>query len=198
MEPLLVALGALRTIVRALALGSLGVAALAIVLEQAVRTRRLNPFGRLGRLERRWIEPRLRPVESRLVRAGANPAHAPWLLLLTVGVAALLLILVTDTLARMAAQATFAGTAGPRAMLVLALSWTFGLLRLALLVRVVSSWIRLSPWSRWVRWSFVLTEWIIRPLQRVLPNIGIIDISPIVAYFGLALLEAVVVRLVAG
>jgi YggT family protein len=36
------------------------------------------------------------------------------------------------------------------------------------------------------------------PLQRVVPTIGMLDITPIVAYFGLGLLESVVVRAVAG
>jgi YggT family protein len=40
-----------------------------------------------------------------------------------------------------------------------------------------------------VRWSFVLTEWMIRPLQRIVPKIGMIDITPLVAWLLLNLLE---------
>jgi len=63
----------------------------------------------------------------------------------------------------------------------------------ALLVRVLSSWIRVSPHSRWLRWAFVLTEPILSPLRRIVPTIGMIDITPIVAYFVLRLLQWLIV-----
>jgi YggT family protein len=58
-----------------------------------------------------------------------------------------------------------------------------GLLQIALLVRVLSSWVRVSPYSRWVRWAFVLTEPILRPLRRIIPPFGMMDVTPIAAYF---------------
>jgi uncharacterized protein YggT (Ycf19 family) len=33
-----------------------------------------------------------------------------------------------------------------------------------------------------VRWSFTVTEWLVRPLRKRLPNVGMFDISPIVAW----------------
>jgi YggT family protein len=77
---------------------------------------------------------------------------------------------------------------------VLLVTWTFGLLQLALFARVISSWFQMSPYSPWIRWSFVLTEWFLAPLRRVIPSFGMIDLTPIVAYFGLQLLEAVLIR----
>ena len=49
--------------------------------------------------------------------------------------------------------------------------------------------------SRWVRWSFVLTEPILRPLRKIIPPLGMIDITPIVAYFLLRLLQSAVAGL---
>jgi YggT family protein len=43
-----------------------------------------------------------------------------------------------------------------------------------------------------VRWAFVLTEWFMAPLRRVVPSLGMIDITPIIAYFALSILEGVV------
>jgi YggT family protein len=40
-----------------------------------------------------------------------------------------------------------------------------------------------------VRWAFALTEPILRPLRQIVPTLGMIDITPIVAYFVLYLLE---------
>lgn len=198
MADLIRVLDFLRTGVRALALAAFVVTALAMAAEWLVRTRKVNPFGALSRFVRRWVDPRLRPIEARLVRGGASPANAPWLMLLAVTVAALLLILVADTLVKMAVQATFAGSAGPRAMLIVALSWAFAALRLALMVRVVGTWLQQGRYSPWTGWAYRLTDWMIAPLQRVIPNIGMIDVTPLVAYFGLVIVERIVLGLLAG
>lgn len=197
MADLIRALDLLRTGVRALALAAFVATALALAAEWLVRSRKVNQFGALARFVRRWVDPQLRPIESRLVRSGASPANAPWLLLLAVTVAALLLILVADTLVRMAVQVTFAGNAGPRAMLIVALSWAFAALRLALMVRVVGSWLQQGRYSPWTAWAYRLTDWMIAPLQRVVPNIGVIDLTPLVAYFGLVIVERIVLGMLA-
>src|ERR671921_884597 len=84
-----------------------------------------------------------------------------------------------------AARAT---TIGGAELVLLAVRWTFGFLTFALLVRVVSSWIPSLGASRWLRWSYGATEWMLRPLRGLIPSIGVIDITPIVAYFALQLL----------
>jgi YggT family protein len=40
--------------------------------------------------------------------------------------------------------------------------------------------------------AYRLTEWFLGPLRGVLPSIGMVDISPMVAYFGLSLLRGIV------
>ena len=73
------------------------------------------------------------------------------------------------------------------------IQWTFAVLRMALIVRVICSWVRVSPYSRWVRWAFVLSEPILRPLRQIVPALGMIDITPIIAYLVLGLLEGFLV-----
>ena len=47
--------------------------------------------------------------------------------------------------------------------------------------------------SRWLRWTYTLTEPILRPLRQFIPPIGgAIDITPILAYFLLKLLQIAV------
>src|SRR5881628_27385 len=53
--------------------------ALVALASWLVRTKRLSPFGPVGRALRGATEPVLRPVERRLVRLGGNPVHAGWL-----------------------------------------------------------------------------------------------------------------------
>src|SRR5256885_558020 len=52
-----------------------------------VRTRRISPFGALGRTLRTASDPLIRPIETRLVRAGGNPVHAGWWLVVAVAAA---------------------------------------------------------------------------------------------------------------
>jgi YggT family protein len=77
-------------------------------------------------------------------------------------------------------------------LLLLAIRWIFGFLQFALLVRVIVSWFPSLAVRRWVSWSFGATEWMLRPLRRVMPSMGVIDITPVVAYFALWLGERLV------
>ncbi|MCC6243690.1 MAG: YggT family protein [Gemmatimonadaceae bacterium] len=70
--------------------------------------------------------------------------------------------------------------------------WTFGILQIALFARVIASWVGGSAYSKWWRWAFVITEPILAPLRNVIPTIGMFDITIIVAYFGLQLLERLI------
>src|SRR5438552_3072960 len=66
--------------------------ALVALASWLVRTRRISPFGTLGRALRTASDPLIRPVETRLVRAGGNPVHAGWWLVVAVAAAGVLLI----------------------------------------------------------------------------------------------------------
>jgi len=81
-----------------------------------------------------------------------------------------------------------------RGLYHLVVEWTASILQLALIVRVVASWLGLS-YSRWIRWSVTLTEWFLRPLRRVLPPFGMIDVSPIVAILGIWIARSVLLQI---
>jgi YggT family protein len=103
-------------------------------------------------------------------------------------IAAMLVLAALDMIAGLLRQAVMATTLGGGELLRLAVHWTFGFLTFALLVRVVASWVPSLGASRWLRWSYGATEWMLRPLRGLIPSIGVIDITPIVAYFALQLL----------
>jgi len=164
------------------------------VVDWAVRTRRISPFSGIARFCRRVVDPMLVPVERTVVRAGGRPASAPWWMLVAVVVGGLIFIYLLEFLGGLLAQLSY-GLSQPATLPVILISWAFKLVELALLVRVISSWLPISPYSRWIRWSFVLTDWFIQPLRRVIPTIGMIDITPLVAYLLLAyILEPAVLR----
>jgi len=164
------------------------VVAIVALLDWLVRTRRVQPFGAIARFCRRYVDPLMVPVERRVVRAGGQPSAAPWWSLVVVVVGGLLLITLLEFLGGFFLQ-LFWGVSSPGRFGMLLVSWTFGVLRIALIVRVISSWFQVSPYSRWIRWSYVLTEWMLAPLRRIIPTFGPVDITPIVAFLLLALLQ---------
>ncbi|HXQ77495.1 MAG TPA: YggT family protein [Gemmatimonadaceae bacterium] len=171
------------------------VAVIALV-DWLVRTRRISPFNGIARFFRRSVDPLMVPVERTVMRAGGQPASAPWWSLVAVIVGGVVLISLLDFVGGLLLQLA-AGISNPRALPIILLSWAFKIVELALIVRVLSSWLPISPYSRWIRWTNPLTNWILVPLRRVIPLLGMIDITPIVAYLLLAwILEPTVLRLV--
>ena len=162
-------------------------------VDWAVRTRRLSPFGFLGRLARRGLDPWIAPVERTLVRAGGNPTVAPlWAAALAI-LGGIVLLSVLGFVRDQFTIGLVATQAGPRGVAIVLLRWSFQLLRAALMVRVLCSWIQVSRYSPWVRWAFALSDPILRPLQRVVPPLGMVDITPIVAWLLLGLAENLVI-----
>lgn len=169
--------------------GGVAMAAVSAV-DWAVRTRRINPFSRVARFFRGRVDPLLAPIERTIVRAGGVPSSAAWWGFLAYVVFAILLISLLQFIGDILYQAVAMTQAPGEAWRVL-VSWAISLLTLALFVRVLSSWFPVSPYSRWIRWSYVLTDWMIRPLQRIVPRVGMFDISPIAAWLLLSLLRNV-------
>jgi YggT family protein len=133
-------------------------------------------------------------MERTLLRAGGQPGTRPWWTLAAVVVGGLALLSIAEFVVGQVAGASFAVAQGPRGVVVLLVTWTFQVLRLALMARVLGSWFGQGRWSRWTRWAYALTDWFMAPLARVVPPLGMLDLTPLVAYFGLGLLQSVVLR----
>jgi YggT family protein len=188
LEVLIVFARAAALVVAVLALG-------AALLDRAVRRRKVNPFGRVGRFTRRIVDPLLKPFERRLLLAGRATDAAAWWMVGAVVVSGLLLIALLDFLRGELVRTAMAASGGPRGILVLIVGWAFSIVQIALLVRVFASWFRVNPFSPWMRLVHALTEWILRPLRQLIPPLGgMIDLSPLIAYFLLGLLEGVLLR----
>src|SRR2546426_5921408 len=102
-----------HTILRVLVFAAFCLAALVALAGWLVRTRRVSPFGGVGRTLRSVTDPVLRPVETRLVRLGGNPVHAGWWLVVLVALAGVLLLSLIDWLLPPAPWVFAAATGGP-------------------------------------------------------------------------------------
>ena len=182
----------LDLLVRATALTAVGVALVIAGTQWAIRNRRIDSSRGWARGMRRLSDPVLRPIEHRVMRAGGNPRDATfWLLGITIA-AGLVLVGLERWLAGLLLSLTGFTHYGPSAWIRLLLNAAIGVLMLAIVIRVVGSWVGVSEYHRWMRPIYRATEWLIRPIRRLLPPTGPIDFSPVVAYLLLWLLRGLV------
>jgi YggT family protein len=195
METVLSGAGAIIQVVRAALLSIAVVFGVICVLDWAVRTRKISPFNAIARFCRATVDPLIAPIERKVVRAGGTPASAPLWALAAVVIGGILLLSLLDFILIQVAKSMIASQNGAAGIFQLLVRWTFSILKIALIVRVISSWLPISPYSRWVLWSYKLSEPILAPMRRIVPNLGGLDITPILAYFLLSLTESFLLRL---
>ena len=188
----------LQLALRYVVFAAFAASALVALASWLVRTRRISPFGALGRTLRSASDPLIRPVETRLVRAGGNPAHAGWWLVVAVAAAGVLLVTLGNWLVETAYGVAAAFSAGPRAAIALAVVVAYKIIVVALVVRVLASWLGYLRYSRWLRPAYALTDWVVEPIRRVLPPTGGLDWSPLAAWLALWVLERLLLTIVVG
>ena len=193
MESIVAAFDLVVRVARPVVFGIIAVTAVVCVLAWAVRTRRINPFGSVARVTRRIADPLIIPVERRVVRAGGMPASAPWWALAAVALVGLALLALLGFVRDSIISVHFSLTQGPLGIVRLLILWTFVVLKAAIIVRVIMSWVG-GTYSAIGRVVIGLTEWFLAPLRGVMPRLGPIDITPLVAWFLLDILQAIVAR----
>ena len=142
----------------------------------------LNPFAWTSRTVRRLSDGFVMPVRGGLRQVGVDPKFAPLVVIL-------LVILIGYFIAWLAGTigATILGVLASvgRGAVIAAVGYIiYGLLSVYLVLiaaRVIFSWGRVSYGNRVMRFLFNTTEPLLGPLRRMLPPLGWIDISPLVA-----------------
>lgn len=163
----------------ALGCGAAGVLALTHWL---IRRGTLSRFGGWARLTRGASSPVVKGMERQLVRRGGNPQDAPYWILGVAVVGGLVVISLTQWILSYLGSTVAAFTSGPREAVAFLVATTCDLLGLALLVRAIGSWFGVGRWTRWMRPVYLVTDWMVLPLGRIIPPIGQFDVTPMVAW----------------
>ena len=193
MDFLISLLDQLRTFLRAAYVVALIVAAVLALLAWAARSRRLSPFTPLARLSRKLVDPLLEPVDRIILRAGGTATATPWWALLFVFFLGAAAIFVVTVLRDGLISFSRASSRGAGGIAQLAIAWSFAALQVALLVRVLTSWLG-GTFTWFGRMAHGMTEWFLSPLRNVLPPMAGFDLSPLIAWFLLSLVQGIVMR----
>lgn len=71
-------------------------------------------------------------------------------------------------------------------------------LNLAILVRILLSWMPIDRDNRLVRIVYDITDPILTPIQRVIPPVGGLDLSPMIALILIQVVQRILISLLAG
>lgn len=164
-----------------------------MVLRLIVDALDLNPFGWISRTTHRLTDGLIIPVRGGLRNFGMDPKFAPLVVILLV----ILLGYFFQQLVRAIAE-TIVGVlvsvhdGAMISVLGYILYGAISIYILLIVIRIVFSWGRVSYRNRIMRFLFDVTEPLLGPLRRIIPPLGWIDISPIVAFIILWLFQAAI------
>lgn len=142
----------------------------------------LNPFGWIARTTRRLSDPFVVPVRGGLRGFGMDVKFAPLIVILIVILLGFFVLQLVGTIATTIVGVLNSTRSG--AMFAALGFVLYGLLSIYLLlitIRIVFSWGGLSYSNRIMRFLVNATEPLLGPLRRMIPPLGWIDISPLVA-----------------
>ena len=154
-----------------------------------------NPFAWPSLTIRRLTDPLIGPTRRALLGFGIDPKFAP---LVTILVTILLGWFVLQLVSSIAnTLAGIISSLAQHAVIPIIGYLLFGLLTLyslLIFIRIIFSWVTVSYSNRLMRFLVNATEPLLGPLRRIVPLVGVFDISPIVAFIIVWLLQ----RAVAG
>jgi YggT family protein len=153
----------------------------------------LNPFAWTSRTVRRLTDGLVMPVRGGLRSFGMDPKFAPLVAILIVILLGFFVLQLVGTIA-----GTLSGVivSAQRGAIITVLGFLlYGLLSIYLLlitIRIVFSWGTVSYTNRVMKFLVDVTEPLLGPLRRMIPPLGWVDISPLVAILIIWLFQAAV------
>lgn len=163
-----------------------------MVLRLIVNQADLNPFGWFAMSVRRWSDPLINPVRRALGRAGLNPKYSP-LVTILIGIlfGYFALELVQNVLMMVGGIISSVSAGAPLRLLGFILYGLLAIYSLLIFMFIVLSWgmSQVNPLMRFLR---RVTDPVLLPFRRLIPPVGMFDISPIVVLLLLRLFQTAV------
>jgi YggT family protein len=161
-----------------------------MVLRLIVDAMDLNPFGWISRTIHRLTDTFIIPVRGGLRNFGMDPKFAPLVVILLVILLGYFFLQLIAAIASTINGVVVSLRDGAMISVVgYILYGAISIYILLIIIRIVFSWGRVSYRTRIMRFLFDLTEPLLGPLRRIIPPLGWIDISPIVAFIILFLFQ---------
>lgn len=166
----------------------LGVIAL-MLLRLIVSYANLNPFGWLALNVRRASDPLVNPIRRGLARTGLDPKLAPLgTILITILLGYFAYRLTVTVLFTLAGIIDSLNEGRIIRLVGFLLFGLLALYSLLIFIRIVFSW-GLSQTNPVMAFLLMVTEPVMAPFRRIIPPLGMFDISPIVLLFLLRLFQ---------
>jgi len=173
--------------------GLIVAAIILMLLRLALNYADLNPFSRPVLVVRNLTDPFLSPVRRALLGFGFSPNMAPLVtILIVILVGWLTLSLVDDVLSTLNGIVVFASLGRPVALVGALLYGFLGVYAMLILIRIIFSWGMLGLGNPVMRFLVTVTDPLLAPLRRIIPPLGLFDISPLVAFLLIWLFQAAI------
>jgi YggT family protein len=152
----------------------------------------LNPFSWLALTARKWSDPMVLPVRGKLLGMGFDPKFAPLVtILIAIVLGWLTLKLIGNVLGTIQLIILSVMFNSPVSLIGSILFGLLALMSLLIMARIIFSW-GVSYSNRIMRFLIRMTEPLLGPFRRLIPTVGMFDISPIIVLLLLQLLQEAV------
>jgi YggT family protein len=178
----------------ATAIGAAGI--LLIILRSLFLYTDVNPFTWHARNVRRVTDPVILPARRMLVALRLDPMVAPFIVVILLILILVLLVQFAGNVLNMVAGILYVVAnrrpGAPAAIVGYLLFGLLGLYTLAIFGRIIFSWVGAGYANRLARFLIQVTEPLLAPVRRLVPTVGMFDISPLVAFFILWIAQSIV------
>jgi YggT family protein len=170
------------------------VAVIAVVLLRLLANQmNPNPFAWPSLTIRRLTDPLIGPMRRALLGFGVDPKYAPLVtILVTILLGWFSLQLVSSIANTLAGILLSLDKHAAIPIIGYLLYGLLGFYSLLIFIRIIFSWVTISHSNRLMRLLVKATEPLLGPLRRIVPLVGAFDISPIIAFFVVWLLQGAV------
>jgi YggT family protein len=189
MDSFIYVLGFLRLIVWYAVACSIIAVIVLMLLRLLVTYADMNPFSRTFINIRSLSDPLVNPVRRSLARAGVDPKYSPLVVILVALVLGYFTVQLTTEVLNTIKGITVSFQSGAFISVVGYLLYgVLAVYTLLIFMRIVFSW-GASSVNRVMRFLIHVTEPVLAPFRRIIPPLGMFDISPIVVLLLLRLLQ---------